>query len=360
MIYATLTQENRTENSFSLEGNTAIGRKLLPDKDLFELWERRITSSKHKNNGATRMAPISVTELQHQYSQKNLDLIISDNIDVSRRHLLFCVPNWGMNAYHVIDLFSYYGTTVNGENLTPAVPKKVSHGDRITILGKTEIPFIFKEVERVTKYEAIIIANPDGTLDCNEPIAAELEDLLLKRNFKVDTLKSNVQLKQVTNSIAQKARSLRSHDYLLFLYLGHGSKNGELRFADNGFVHASNLYSSLSTVPAKKIILLDCCYGKNFLIPEIPLNSAVAVSTSRLDLSYTNTFTKGLIRRLQDPRGGYFERVIDDACHYAEVELRLCGMEPGTKASMVTYFNTARDEDREQARKDMNNFIHQK
>ncbi len=338
------------ENRFHLDGNTIIGRsESMDEESLLKLWRERTDDKSHTNPGI-KPGIISIKDLQRFYRKKTLDLRIMDDPCLSRRHLLFCIPDEVSGSYYAVDLFSRNGTILNKEFLPPGIPRILHHGDLI-MLPSSEgwITFIFKEMEKVTQYEGIIIADPDGTLPGNVGYGRQLKGLLEQRGFHLDILAGEVSRERVFNAINSRAGKLGKDSYMLLMYLGHGSPQGELILKDSK-VKVQELYSRIGTIRAKKMMIFDCCYGNHYL-EAIPLNSAVAVSNRRNDVSYTGIFTKGMIDELRrNPQGVYFEDLVMKICVREEYRLSARQMEPGSAACEVVYFRTSFPQEQKKAR----------
>lgn len=347
------------QNEFHLDGNTVIGRsQSMPNELLMQLWRERLEGRKSGNPGF-KSGTISFDDLYQFYQKKTLDLRMMDNPNLSRRHLLFCIPDTVSESYYVVDLFSCNGTVVNREFLQPGIPRILHHGDLIMLPSSDAgwIAFKFKEVEKKTSYEGLIISNPDGTLPMNSSYGKELRRLLEQRGFHLDLLAEKVTKEDVFNAIDSRAGKLGRDSYMLLMYFGHGSERGELCLKDSR-IPVQELYSHMSKIRAKKMMVFDCCYANNYL-HDIPLNSAVAVCNRRNDVSYTGIFSTGMIEELsKNPQGVYFEDLILKICAANEYQLSARQMEPGSKACEVLYFRSTFPKEIRKARHYFERFKH--
>lgn len=339
MKYATLTQKGKPENTFNLDGNTVIGRSAMtPDEVLFALWRERLKGRNHCNEGF-RKGGITFEDLRRFYGKRTLDIVITDTANyLSRRHLIFCLPEGELDGYYLVDLFSCNGTRVNGEYIEPGIPRIVNHGDIINLPNSKDArtDFKFRELERVTQYDGLIVANPDGTLPNHNEQAQALKRLLAARGFNIELLMSSINSEQVVRALEERKKRLTESSYFLFMYLGHGSENGDLLLKDRS-LNVREIYKHLGQIRAKKLILIGCCYSSNYLV-GVPQHSAVAVCNRNPTVNHSGVFADGLINALRSQDAGmYFEELIEKACRSVEYDLRRYGMDPGREIRSEVY-----------------------
>ena len=311
-LYKTLTGEK-----FSLDGNAVIGRNAeITDRKLFSLWKERLSNPKvHTNKGYTEesihfldkfIGSPRFKELKHYYKTKTLEVKIVPKGDtcVSRRQLMFCLPDNKSPAYSVVDLFSICGTRLNDKFLEPGKPTLINDGDILYVprfennkLRHTD-QYKFTELEQITNFAGLFVIDPaHDTYWMNSP-SKELKQLLERRKFKIDVLKSNVTKEDIKKQLENYAKTLRNNDYFLFLYGGHGCEHGELCLDKNEKLGHRELYSLVSNIRAKKIMLFECCYSGYFL-ENLPKKTAVGVANKEKDISYAAMLMEGLIKTLK-------------------------------------------------------------
>lgn len=348
-----------------MDGNTVIGRASnISDSELFGIWERRISGKDHSNKGVRNNRTISFDKLRKTYENRTLELGLTDvTAWVSRRQVLFQVPEHQETGYGIVDLFSINGTRINEQYIEPGRPTLVSHGDIVSFKLSEKydhfIEFVFKEIEKKTHYIGLIVADPDGSLFDDRQTAEELKATLTHRGFEVGLLKGQVSSRQLTEKLYEYSSRLRECDYFLLMYLGHGSSKGELVLKDRK-IGVNELYDLVSNIRARKMMIFDCCYGWYYM-QNIPANSAVAVSQEEKQ-TCTGVFSKPFIKVLEKQKEGiYIDDLVRSVCYKAEYQLMIRGIKPGAKQRATIYFaSVLKDEEQIQKDRDIREFNYER
>ena len=292
------------------------GILFIEDKQVIVDAPTRIGRSIESWNYTDRVMPVDISSVCNQ-------LIIPNKI-VSRNHALVW-PELNESTknptgrFIIQDLDSKFGTEIRREGVypitvSPLSPTLLKSDDEIILApgfpkNSCRIKFEIRE-GTLSRFALIIGTDPDNSLFNIQNNVDDLKTVLIKLCFEKKNILTltgpNVSKQDVLNKFAFLAEKTEERSLCIVYYLGHGSRNGVLQIkGTEPDINVDILYSLIAAFKGNKIVILDCCYAKNFekigTIPNCAFLGASQTNESAWYLAQKGgVFTRAILNMLND------------------------------------------------------------
>jgi hypothetical protein len=238
-------------------------------------------------------------------------------------HLLFFPPDAFNDRWRVVDTISCWGTNINGKPVMTGKILALKHGDLLELAGKcpefNESPLTVKFLDLAadeSKYQALIVSNPEGDDSSRTARALRFKDELEKRYFSVRILSDKVKIEDLERELQLNAGACSQDATFLFAYTGHASEKGELCLHD-GTYPKSRFFDGIGNFRSKNIIAIDGCFSSEFRRGNVPPRTTVITSTDGPQTSARGVLTEAIIQCFRQENGfisvdeGFRQRLIE-------------------------------------------------